>query len=162
MKKAIFILLALTVGLAELKAQAAFAPNTGDTEMDGILKDVDAKAKKDLNAFSTNVSTKFNVPKDKIDAVIKIMNPGDIFMSAQVSSITKKPFEEVTKTYQANKEKGWGVIAKELGIKPGSPEFHAMKKAMKGNGNSGGEDHGNGNKGNGHGNSGNGHGHGKK
>jgi hypothetical protein len=31
-------------------------------------------------------------------------------------------------TYQASKGKGWGVIAKELGIKPGSPAFHALKE----------------------------------
>jgi hypothetical protein len=28
----------------------------------------------------------------------------------------------------ANKGKGWGVIAKNLGIKPGSAEFHALKR----------------------------------
>ena len=33
----------------------------------------------------------------------------------------------VKNTYQAHKGKGWGVIAKELGIKPGSREFHALK-----------------------------------
>lgn len=30
-------------------------------------------------------------------------------------------------TYKANKCKGCGIIAKELGIKPGSAEFHALK-----------------------------------
>ena len=37
-------------------------------------------------------------------------------------------FDQVFKIYNANKGKGWGVIAKELGIKPGSPEFHALKQ----------------------------------
>jgi hypothetical protein len=32
------------------------------------------------------------------------------------------------KEYQVHKGKGWGVIAKNLGIKPGSKEFHALKK----------------------------------
>ena len=29
--------------------------------------------------------------------------------------------------YRNNKGQGWGVIAKNLGIKPGSDEFHALK-----------------------------------
>ena len=30
-------------------------------------------------------------------------------------------------TYGAKKGQGWGAIAKDLGIKPGSAEFHALK-----------------------------------
>jgi len=30
--------------------------------------------------------------------------------------------------YRADKGKGWGVLAKSLGIKPGSKEFHALKR----------------------------------
>jgi hypothetical protein len=29
--------------------------------------------------------------------------------------------------YRSDKGKGWGVLAKTLGIKPGSREFHALK-----------------------------------
>jgi hypothetical protein len=34
----------------------------------------------------------------------------------------------VVDVYKKNRGKGWGVIAKSLGIKPGSPEFHALKR----------------------------------
>ena len=50
----------------------------------------------------------------------------DIF-SALHPKILKKPADDVVKVYRSNKQKGWGAIAKELGIKPGSPEFHALK-----------------------------------
>jgi hypothetical protein len=49
--------------------------------------------------------------------------------------------------YKQSKGKGWGVIAKELGIKPGSPEFHALKRgdfAFTGEPGGGGESHGKG------------------
>jgi hypothetical protein len=42
--------------------------------------------------------------------------------------MTQKPPETVLHVYQANRGKGWGVIAKSLGIKPGSREFHALKR----------------------------------
>ncbi len=153
MKKIFFLLLTLACSMTELKAQQAepFAANTGDTEMNGVLKDVNTNAKKDMNVFTNDISTKFGVPKGKIEQANKIMNPGDVFMAAQVASATNKPFDEVTKTFQAHKDKGWGEIAKELGIKPGSPEFHAMKKSMKSHGNSNGKGHGNSGKGDEHG-----------
>jgi hypothetical protein len=33
----------------------------------------------------------------------------------------------VIEQYRSSKGKGWGVLAKSLGIKPGSKEFHALK-----------------------------------
>ena len=60
-------------------------------------------------------------------------------LAAQLSLSIGKPFNEVVKTYSANKSKGWGAIAKEMGIKPGSAEFHAMKKSMKDKGGKGGD-----------------------
>ena len=56
--------------------------------------------------------------------------------------------DDVIISYKKNKEKGWGVIAKEMGIKPGSPEFHALKgktKTRKDKGKSEGKGKGNGN-----------------
>jgi hypothetical protein len=47
----------------------------------------------------------------------------------------------VVREYKAHKGQGWGVIAKNLGIKPGSKEFHALKK---GGLNAGGDDPGKG------------------
>ncbi len=53
--------------------------------------------------------------------------PADVFMVFQVGQMAHRPPEVVLQTYQAHKGKGWGVVAKELGIKPGSREFHALK-----------------------------------
>jgi hypothetical protein len=65
------------------------------------------------------------------------MAPGDIYMAAEISNIIHKPIETVSETYTKNKDKGWGQIAKELGIKPGSKEFHEMKDRFKTHGKSG-------------------------
>jgi hypothetical protein len=40
----------------------------------------------------------------------------------------KKPLSVVMKEYDVNKDKGWGVMAKNLGIKPGSEAFHSLKQ----------------------------------
>ena len=49
-------------------------------------------------------------------------------MIARTSRVTNRPIATVEKYYKDNRGQGWGVTAQRLGIKPGSPEFHALKK----------------------------------
>lgn len=135
-----------------------FTATVGDLEMDNLLTEVHNQALKDINAFTNDVVTSFNVVNSHVVAALKILAPGDVYMAAQLSLSINKPFNEVVQTYQANKSKGWGVIAKEMGIKPGSAEFHAMKNSMKskhGKGNAGGKGNGNAKGGNAKGGNGN-------
>ncbi|MBE0602055.1 MAG: hypothetical protein IH611_00310 [Deltaproteobacteria bacterium] len=57
-----------------------------------------------------------------------------VFRTGQVSG---RPHEVVLDEYRANQGKGWGVMAKNLGIKPGSAEFHSLKKGWDDGGGSG-------------------------
>jgi len=145
MKK--FFLLWAILCMSLLQAQTvSFNPRTGDVEMDGFLKEINTEAKKDISAFTNNVVTKFNLIKSDVDKLLKDMLPGDVYMAAQVATTIGKPVTDVSVAYNKNKEKGWGAIAKEMGIKPGSPEFHKLKKSMKkSKGGESKEDGGNGN-----------------
>lgn len=132
MKKIIFLMFVMLSITTFSQAQIVkFSASVGDLEMDNLLTDIHNQAIKDISAFHNNVVNTFNIVSSKVDAALKILAPGDVYMAAQLSVSIGKPFDEVVKTYQANKAKGWGAIAKEMGIKPGSPEFHAMKKSMK-------------------------------
>jgi hypothetical protein len=135
MKKIMFLSVLLLCITIKASAQiVVFKATTGDVEMDAVLTDVHDRALKDIAAFKSDVSISFNIPIPKIEASLKILPPGDVFMAAQLSLSVNKPFDDVVATYQKNKSKGWGALAKEMGIKPGSPEFHAMKKSMKSKG----------------------------
>jgi hypothetical protein len=157
MKKTVMVtmLLALMVMLGNGQ-NFSLQAKSGDVELDASLNDINVKAKTDLTLFKKDLSVEFNVGEDKVNNLIVGLNmsPADAYMTLQVADMTKKTVDEVAKSYTANKTKGWGEIAKQMGIKPGSPEFHALKgkaKNKKEKGNNGG---GNGN--------GNGHGKGKK
>jgi len=182
MKKIIFLglMLASSVSFGQIF-------KTGDAELDASLKVVNTDANKDLPTFKLDLSKRFNVGLPKVEACFKVgMAPSDAFMALQVADLTRRPVEDVITVYKKSKSKGWGAMAKEMGIKPGSPEFHALKGKVKekskgngkatdakdkpaGNGNSkkesSGDKGGNG-KSNGNGNSGksngNGNGKGKK
>jgi len=107
-----------------------FKALTGDIAFDATLGDLNIQTQgKSLSDFISNLSASYNVPKIKITALFdKIkMTAADVYMTVGIAIIIKKPVDVVVKEYKASKGKGWGVIAKNLGIKPGSKEFRALK-----------------------------------
>jgi len=110
---------------------ATYDARTGDTMLDTTLGDLNLQTHGgNLSDFVSNLSLSFNVPRLKIEYLIdKVkMTPADAYMTIGIAKMADKPIDEVVDEYKANKDKGWGVIAKRLGIKPGSKEFHALKK----------------------------------
>ncbi len=97
--------------------------------LDVFLRELDVQARADVNGFSVKVSAQFGVPLPEVQAVIQtVERPSEAFMVFQLGEMAQKPPDTVVHVYQANRGKGWGVIAQSLGIKPGSPEFHALKR----------------------------------
>ena len=164
MKRLIQAFLAISL----LLPVAAFA-----SSLEVFLSNVNVQARADLPGFSVGLSTQFGVHVTQVQAVIRsVPEPADAFMILQLGQMSGKKPDTVLAVYGPNRKKGWGVIAKDLGIKPGSAEFHALKSgnlhytgqhARSGgsHGGSKGGDHGGG-KGGGHGNgNGKGGGHGR-
>ena len=104
------------------------APGVASATLDSFLSSVNVQARADLPGFHAKVSAQFGVPVPQVEAVLgMVATPADAFMVFQLGQMAHRPPDTVLQTYQAHKGKGWGVIAKELGIKPGSQEFHALK-----------------------------------
>jgi len=119
-------------------------PAQASSDLDVFVSNLNVQAQADLGAFKVRLSTQFGVPAARVDAVMaSVKTPGDAYMCFRVGQVASKPIEVVTKEYQSNKGKGWGVIAKNLGIKPGSKEFHELKKGSF-NGDDSGSDKGKG------------------
>jgi len=123
-------------------------PGVASADLDGFLQKLNVQAKADLGKYSVQLAAQFGVPQAQVTAIIRrVDSPADAFMCLQLGQMTKKDPERVVQTYQGNKGKGWGAIAKEMGIKPGSPEFHALKRgdfALTGQPGGGGAEHGHG------------------
>jgi len=116
------------VRLVLLLLVAGFAPGA-QASLDGFLRNLNIQAKTDLHSFSIRVAAQFNIPGAQVEAVIrKVDSPADAFMIFQLGQMANRPPEEVMQRYRSSKGRGWGVIAKQLGIKPGSPEFHALRR----------------------------------
>jgi len=94
-----------------------------------FLVSVDKQARTDLIRFNKELSSTFGIPVPDVEKLLNILpSPGDVFMALRVGEIAHVPTDRVVAEFKAHKGQGWGVIAKNLGIKPGSAEFHALKE----------------------------------
>jgi hypothetical protein len=149
--------------LAAILATLFFSAPALAGGLDSFLQNVNVQARADMNGFSAKVSAQFGVPEAQVKVVLNKVggSPADAFMVFQLGQMSNQQPEAVMQVYEANKGRGWGVIAQQLGIKPGSAEFHALKRGDlhygAGAPAAAEEEHGHGN---GHGR-GHGHGHGR-
>lgn len=147
--KQLFLTIAVAFSLSSMAQIRTFTPKTGDAELDKTLVNINNEAVKDLNTFKDHLQTALSLPIKKTEELLQTLAPGDVFMIAQTAQVTTKPVDDVKQAYEKTKDKGWGETAKQLGIKPGSKEFHALKGKVKENKGKGkGKDKNKGSKGN--------------
>jgi hypothetical protein len=114
MVSTVFLLFSLAAGVA-----------AGDFDW---IKDFNIRAEADPSGFRASLATRFNIGDTQINAVLSnVDKPADAYMVLRLGEMTAKPTDYVIEKYRSEKSQGWGVIAKSLGIKPGSKEFHALK-----------------------------------
>lgn len=106
-----------------------FSSNAIADDLDDFIVNMNLQVKNDEVSFKSDLSMTFGVQQSKVETVVKnVEKPADAYMIFRLSQITNKPAEEVLAVYKKNKKNGWGNIAMELGIKPGSKEFHELKE----------------------------------
>ena len=95
----------------------------------GWLSDLSNKAQADLSDFRARLAVRFNVGDAEIEAVLSnVEKPADAYIVLRLGEMSRHQTDYVIAKYRSNKGKGWGALAKSLGIKPGSREFHALKR----------------------------------
>ena len=92
-------------------------------------RDFNVKAEADRDGFRARLSTRFNIGKAQVKVVLgNVDSPADAYMVLRLGEMSSKPLDYVLDRYRTERDKGWGVLARNLGIKPGSKEFHALKQ----------------------------------
>lgn len=93
------------------------------------LKDLNIKAQADPSGFKASLAARFKIGDAQITAVLSnVEKPADAYMVLRLGEMSGQPTDRVTERYRSAKGQGWGNLAKSLGIKPGSKEFHALKR----------------------------------
>lgn len=92
-------------------------------------RDLNIQAQANPSGFRARLATRFNIGDLQVKTVLSnFENPADAYITLRLGEISGRPTDYVIARYRSGKKKGWGSLAKNLGIKPGSEEFHALKR----------------------------------
>ena len=92
------------------------------------MKNFNTQASLDPSGFRAKLAARFKIGDVPLSVVLgNITDPAHAYIVLRLGEMAHQSVERVMEEYHKNKGKGWGVIAKNLGIKPGSAEFHALK-----------------------------------
>lgn len=114
-----------------------FSPRTGDAWVDTRLGDINVFARGNTDGFIDDVVVSYGAPRYLVRELYhdRRWAPGDIYYACAIAYQLRRPCLDIVKLYERDHGQGWGVIARRLGIKPGSPAFHALKgRVGKGHG----------------------------
>ncbi len=107
-------------------------PRSGDVWMDSWLGDMNRYGQRYRDPFVDELVRYHGAPRDMVVDLLgpRRWAPGDVWMACNIASVIGRPCRYVVDVYERDHGNGWGNIAKQLGIKPGSPEFHRLKKGF--------------------------------
>ena len=128
------ILLMLCLALPSAWASGVAAGvdfRTGDVEFDAYLEDLNVHAGGNLDGYVDHVALSYNVPRERVIDLVDRYPPADVYLMVGYSHHLSVGLDLVERTYRQHRGEGWGVIAKELGVQPGSAAFHALKSGAR-------------------------------
>ena len=93
------------------------------------IRDYNIQAQADPSGFRARLATRFKLGDVEVRAVLSNCDSqADAYLMLRLGEMSGRPTGYVVEKYKHNKGKDWGALAKSLGIKPGSEEFHALKR----------------------------------
>ena len=129
MKNILIITLLIFLSFSSQAFTEEDSAELGSSQWEQSMKLLNETAKSNLKDFAADLGRHYGLSEETTDLLLNKtgMEPSGAYMAAKVSKIAQRPMEDVVNEYESSKDKGWGVIAKNLGIKPGSKEFHELK-----------------------------------
>ena len=95
----------------------------------GWTNNFNIRAEADPSGFRAELAARFKIGDTQINAVLSnVDKPADAYIVLRLGEMSARPTDYVIEKYRSGKGKGWGALAQSLGIKPGSKEFHDLKR----------------------------------
>jgi len=122
-------LLALAVTTADAQYAYGYESRTGDPTLDAVLDTINLLFNDEPDYYVEQIVYETQAPPVIVrEYILERHNaPADVYMIGELAQSSGLPFSVVAQRFDADRTRGWGVIAQDLGIKPGSPQFHALK-----------------------------------
>ena len=101
----------------------------------GWIEGFNIQGQSDPSGFKARLATRFKIGDVQVEALLSnVDEPADAYLMFRLGEMSGRPVDYVFEKYRHSKGQGWGALAKSLGIKPGSEEFHALKSGHDLNG----------------------------
>lgn len=106
-----------------------YAPRSGDATLDAVLTTINELFGDEPDYYVEQIVYETRAPQHYVREYIveRDYAPADVYMIGELSQLSGRSFTDVASTFDSNRGRGWGAMAKELGIKPGSAQFHQLK-----------------------------------
>lgn len=107
-------------------------PRSGDVWVDTQLADINRYGTQYRDPFIDEMVRYHGAPRDLVTDLLvnRRWAPGDVYYACTIAQVIGRPCRYVVDEWATNHGQGWGAVAKRLGIKPGSAEFHRLKKGF--------------------------------
>ncbi len=125
--------LAASIGSASAQTFSLnWNPRSGDVWVDTWLGDMNRYGTRYRDPFIDEMVRYHGAPRDLVTDLLitRRWAPGDVYYACTIAQIIGRPCRYVVDEWERNHGQGWGVVAKRLGIKPGSAEFHRLKNGF--------------------------------
>ena len=107
-------------------------PRSGDVWVDTQLADMNRYGSQYREPFIDEMVRYHGAPRDLVTDLLvnRRWAPGDVYYACTIAQVIGRPCRHVVDEWTTHHAQGWGVVARRLGIKPGSAEFHRLKKGF--------------------------------
>lgn len=107
---------------------------TGDVWVDTRLGEINDYGRRYRDPFVSEMTGYYGAPRSLVLELLDRRGwaPADVYFACAIARALGIPCLDVVHRYDRNPGIGWGNLAKQMGIKPGSREFHALKNGAVG------------------------------
>lgn len=137
LKTRFFALAASVAALLGTPAQAqelpaGSDPRSGDVWVDVWLGDISRYAARYREPFVDEMVRYYGAPRELVGDLLdrRGWTPGDVYYACAIAQVLGRPCRYVVDEWDREHGQGWGEVAQRLGVKPGSAEFHRLKRGF--------------------------------
>ena len=120
-----------TGGACAQDVASGWNPRSGDAWVDAQLADINRYGLRYRESFIDEMTRYHGAPRALVGELLqRRWAPGDIYFACALAQLAGRPCRYVAEQWERDHALGWGAIAQRMGIRPGSPEFHRLKRGF--------------------------------
>ena len=121
--------LTLLVITTQVISGEVYKPETGDSQLDTTLLQLNKKTKNKEKKFINMSANEFQVQVEKVSDLFRHyeFTVADALMTLSIADVSGQPVNNISRAYFENKEFGWKYVLDQLDIKKNSNEYNRIK-----------------------------------